>query len=339
MKVNINKFKEDFSLKPFGAKSWFNSKSLDCPFCGKGYDKFGIFFSETGGGGSFHCLRCEEKGSLYKLLKKIERLDLVLDRESEDFSYKDKLDSFLKLSSIQEVDFKTEEITLPLGFSPIKYDEYLEDRGWLPSQYSQFNVGLSSIDPRFRDKILFLIKEDDRLVGYLSRSKKSKAWHKENLKQAKLDLEKLVLRYDNSRKTNFEKLVGGLDEIIEGVTKTVIMVEGIFDKANVDRVLGLNDTDDVKCVFNFGCHLSDIQMYKLLQKGVENIILMFDAGFIKQTKNVSLRMLRFFNIFITEIVEDKDPGEMNLFEFESCFQNLKTPIDYFVNRVEIEQLK
>lgn len=35
----------------------------------------------------------------------------------------------------------------------------------------------------------------------------------------------------------------------------------------------------------------------------------------------------------------KDPGEMNLEDFEKVFSNLKDPFDYFVNRVATTNLK
>lgn len=47
-----------------------NNKNLSCPFCGGGGDKFGIYLNDRGSG-SFHCMRCDQKGSIFKFLKKI----------------------------------------------------------------------------------------------------------------------------------------------------------------------------------------------------------------------------------------------------------------------------
>lgn len=337
MKVNVIKFSEDFNLHNFGAKGWKNSKSIDCPFCGGKWDKFGILFLENGG--VFKCFRCDKKGSIFHLLQKLNRLDLILDRDNDNFSYQDKLNSFLQIQNIQQRDVEIKPVKLPLGFKAIEYDSYLESRGWTNDDYKKFNVGISNIGSRFKDKNIFILKENNEIVGYLSRSKLSKEWHKENIRKAKNGEVELVLRYDNCKDTEFEKVLGGIDDVIIGETKTVIIVEGIMDKQNADKILCLDEGPEVKCVFTFGCHLSDFQMFKLLNKGVENIILMFDRLTIQQTKNSSLKMLRFFNIFISELITDKDPGEMSLAEFEQSLNQLKNPIDFFANRLEKINLK
>lgn len=337
MKVNVSKFSEEFGLRPFGAKGWKNSKLLNCPFCGKDYSKFGVLFLDNGSG-VFKCFRCDTKGSIFSLLKKIGRQDLILYGKDEDFSYKDKLDSFLNLVKEDYLDIELEEIKLPVKFTRIYSHPYLENRGWTEKDFLLNEVGVSSF-PRFKDRLIFLIREDGRLVAYLSRSVRSKEWHDENLKKYKQGLCDLVLRYDNSGATPFERVVGGLDDIIEGRTKTVIMVEGLMDKVNTSRVLSLNESDEIKCVFNFGCHLSTAQLYKIYRKGVENIILMFDNKTIKQTKTVSLILSNYFNIFISEISDDKDPGDMNIDDFNKTLSNLKNPIEYFTNKLEEISLK
>jgi len=330
MKVNVQKFTEEFGLRPFGAKGWKNSKSLNCPHCGKDYSKFGILFLENGTG-VYKCFRCDSKGSIFTLLKKIGRTDLIIGSK-DDFVFRDKLESLLRFTKKQEVDLELGTIRLPIGFNRIFYHPYLEERGWVKGDYEKYEVGVSFM-PRFQDRLIFLIREDHKLVAYLSRSLKSKQWHDENLKSSKQGLCKLCLRYDNSH-SPFEKIVGGFDDIYEGVTKTVIMVEGLMDKVNVDRELRLDEDNEIKCVFNFGCHLSISQLYKIYKKGVENIILMFDSETIKQTKSVSLELSNFFNIFISEIEGDLDPGEMDLHDFNRALSSLKNPIDYFTNKLE-----
>lgn len=329
MKINKARFVEEFGLRGFGAKGFLHSKYLPCPFCGGGGDKFGVKIDDKGG--VFNCFRCGTKGSIFKLLKKINRLDL-LSKEGEDFSFKDKLDEFILTSGLEEEDITCEEISKPLGFKPIEYDEYLQNRGFEDWQYKSLNVGIS-IDPRLKNMVTFLLLEDNKIVGYLSRSRKSKEWHKNNLEKAKKGLCKLVLRYENSAQTKFERVVGGIDEVIEGETKTVLLVEGIMDKANTDRVLGLNKSPEVKCCFTFGCKLSDAQMLKIFRKGVENIVLLYDPGTIQQVKTTSLRLLKYFNISIGELLGNKDPGEMNIFDFEKVLLSLKDPMEYYLNRI------
>lgn len=329
MKINREKFIEELGLRSFGAKGFMHSKLLPCPFCGGGGDKFGIKITDQGG--AFNCFRCGTKGSIFKLLKKINRLDLI-SKEGDDFNFKDKLEDFLFTSGLTEEDISCEEVSKPLGFKPIQYDSYLEERGFVDWQYSSLNAGIS-IDPNLKNMVTFLLFENDKLVGYLSRSKRTKEWHKKNLEKAKKGLCKLVLRYNNSPNTKFEKVVGGIDEVIEGETKTVLLVEGIMDKANTDRVLELNKSPEVKCCFTFGCKLSDAQMLKIFKKGVENIVLLYDPGTIQQVKTTSLRLLKYFNISIGELLGNKDPGEMNILDFEKVLLSLKDPIEYYLNRV------
>ncbi len=331
MKVNLSKFTEEFKLKSFGAKGWKNSKSLDCPYCGKDYSKFGVLLLENGSG-VFKCFRCDTKGSIFSLLKKINRQDLILHGDSDDFSFKEKLDSFLTLFKNEDLETELPEIKLPIKYTRIYFHPYLQSRGWTEEDYISNEVGVSSF-PRFKNRLIFLIRENKKLVAYLSRSIQPKEWHDENLRKYKQGECDLVLRYDNSL-TSFEKVVGGIDDIEEGITKTVIMVEGLMDKVNTDRVLDLSYNKEIKCVFNFGCHLSPVQLYKIYQKGVEDIVLMFDNETIKQTKSVSLTLSNYFNIFISEIIKGKDPGEMNQDDFDKALSNLKNPIEYFTNKLE-----
>lgn len=327
----------EFKLKSFGAKGWVSSKNFECPFCG-GAGKFGFLFNSKNNG-VYHCFKCDCKGSIISLLFKIKRTDLILDDEGEtNFTFKDRLEDILSTSGLSEQDISCEEIPRPLGFKPIVFDEYLKERGFEDWQYKSLNAGIC-IDPKLKNMITFLLFEDGKLVGYLSRSRRSKEWHKKNLEQAKKGLCKLVLRYENSSQTKFEKVVGGIDEIVEGETKTVLLVEGIMDKANTDRVLGLNKSPEVKCCFTFGCKLSDSQMLKIFKKGVENIILLYDPGTVQQVKTTSLKLLKYFNILIGELLGDKDPGEMNILDFKKVLLSLKDPMEYYLNRIPEISLK
>lgn len=336
MQVDVNRFVLDFNLKSFGAKGWKNSSLISCPHCGKDYTKFGVLLLEKGG--VYKCFRCEHKGSIFKLLKMLNRRDLILLDKEESFNYKERLESFLQIGKIKEVDLFTEKMDLPTGSVRIFEHPYLRERGWTSEEFESIEVYICDKLPRHKNRLIFSIKENDVVVGYLSRSTYSKEWHDENLKKFKQNGDRLILRYDNS-KTDFDKLVGGIDDIVEGETHTVIIVEGIFDKVNTDKVLDLRSSSEVKCVYTFGCHLSFIQLYKVYERGVENIILMFDSETITQTKSVSLNLSNYFNIFISEIKGGKDPGEMNLTDFELALSHLTSPIDFFANKLEKQKLR
>lgn len=336
MKIDRNKVIESLHLRSFGAKGWLSSKQLSCPICGK-RDKIGIYLDDKGGG-LFNCFKCNSKGSIFKLLIQSGLKDLISQDEQIQVYLQEKLENFLSVNKIDTEEIGCEEVPKPLGFRSIEYDEYLEQRGWTSEQYSQFNAG-TSIDPRFRNKIVFLLKEDGKIIGYLSRSKFSKEWHKENLRLAKQGKAKLVLRYDNSRDTKFERVVGGIDEVLENITSTVILVEGIMDKANTDKVLELNNQDEVKCCFTFGCKLSKVQALKLLKKGVKRIYLMYDPETIQQTKSAALLLSKYFEVEIAEIDCNKDPGEMNFDDFARVLSKTQTPNEYFLNKLTPTLLK
>ena len=335
-KIDKNKFVQDFQLKSFGAKGWLSSKLLPCPFCG-GKDKFGVTFSENGESGVFHCFKCDKKGSLIQLFKAINREDLIVRGENNEYTLTGKIQGGLSIMQETEEDLSCPEIPKPLGFKPLETCEYLENRGWEPWQLKQYHAG-TTLDPNLKNKITFLLYEDHKLIGYLSRSTHSKEWHKRNLEDFKKGKCPLVLRYDNSRATPFEKVVGGIDEITNQ-TQTVILVEGIMDKANTDKVLHLSESPEVKCCFTFGCKLSEAQMLKIYNKGVRQIILCYDPGTIQQVKTTSLKLSKKFDIKIGELKGTKDPGEMNIWDFEEIFVNLVSPIEYYANRLQTDQLK
>lgn len=336
MKIDRNRVIESLHLHSFGAKGWLSSKQLSCPICGK-RDKIGIYLDDKGGG-LFNCFKCGSKGSIFKFLIQSGLKDLISQDEQTQVYLQEKLENFLSVTKIDTEEIDCKEVAKPLGFKSIEYDKYLEQRGWTSEQYSQFNAG-TSIDPRFRNKIVFLLKEDGKIIGYLSRSKFSKEWHKENLRLAKQGKAKLVLRYDNSKDTKFERVVGGIDEVLENLTSTVILVEGIMDKANTDKVLELNNQDTIKCCFTFGCKVSKVQALKLLKKGVKRIYLMYDPETIQQTKSAALLLSRYFDVEIAEIDCNKDPGEMNFDDFARVLSKTQTPNEYFLNKLTPTLLK
>lgn len=335
-RVNKDKMVSDFGLKYFGSKGWMHSESLPCPFCGK-KDKFGVMFNDNNRG-VYHCFKCDKKGFITSLLEKIGRKDLIISDRFDDYEVKQIVDSSLKFSEKGAEDIECETVKPPLAFKPLKYDDYLDKRGWESWQYEMYHAG-TSIDPRLKNKIVFLLYENGNVIGYLARSRYSKEWHKRNLELFKEGKAALCLRYDNSRATKFERVVGGIDEVEAGKTKTVILVEGIMDKANTDKVLHLNESPDVKCCFTFGCKLSVAQMEKIYRKGVNTVILMYDPGTIQQVKSASMLLSKKFNIFICELKGDKDPGEMSFEDFSRAFEKMITPLQYYTDRLQTVNLR
>jgi len=309
---------KEFELRKFGSKGWLSGK-LDCPECGQN-DKFGILFN--GDSGVCKCMRCAIRIPLKKYLRDLGRGELT---KSED-SYKPKPE-LPSLFADKEIIQEAAEAEIPLGFRRIESDAYLKERGFTPEQYDQFHVGVSDIAPGLKGKLIFLQYNCDRLVGWLARSRRTYKWHKENLQKHKENGEILVLRYKNSE-NDFSKILGGLDEITPN-TKTVILVEGLFDKANVDRIYGLNYIEEVKCCYTFGSDISDDQC-DLIPNTVERIIMLYDADAISHMKPSGGRLMNRFVVEIAVIEDtDEDPGSMGFEMLHSFIEKRKNFIHFF----------
>lgn len=318
MSIDKEHIIEEFKLKPFGSKGWMRSNMLVCPNCGQS-DEFALKFTDDGGG-VLHCLHsrtCNRyRISLRSYLFNIGRSDLV------DFEKSINLGEFPSFTNenngIQESDdivFELPIKELPIAFKRLNFDDYLDSRNFLPKHYELFGVGETKIDPRFRGYIIFqFFNVRGGCIGWMARSKKSKEWHEENIRKFKDGIGDLVLRYDNSPDTDFGDILGGEIEITEN-TDSLILVEGIMDKVNVDKELGLLEQEEIKCCFTFGNKVSPNQI-KIINKykNIKNIYLLYDWGSIKQSKESGLNLfeeLKGKNINVCEITQvGLDPGGM-----------------------------
>lgn len=297
--IDQNKIISEFRLKPFGSKGWKRGQ-LFCPDCGRN-DKFGVLFLNNGG--VARCFYCQTPYPLFRILKNIGREDLL------DFSYEYKGKIELPSLKKEKKVAADKECILPLGFVNINKDPYLQERGFTSHQYLQFGVGVSLLDPRTDDKLIFKIMQRGRLAGWLARSRESKEWHHANLKSHKEKGTELILRYRNSE-NDFSKMLGGLDEITPN-THTIILVEGLFDKANLDRLLQLNEADEVKCCFTFGSDLS-VDQVDLIPTTVKEVILMYDPGTVRNIREAGGRLLSMFEVYVALIEkENVDPGNID----------------------------
>jgi len=323
--MNQEKIISELRLKPFGSKGWQRGQ-LSCPECNRS-DKFAVLFSDRGG--VCHCFYCSLSLPLFKVLRDIGRTDLL----DSDYEFKGKIElQPLKKEKKQEEEKQTQ---LPLGFVRIDSDQYLEDRDFTPYQYEQFKVGVAELDPRTCDKLVFQIYQHGKLSGWIARSRKSKEWHHENLKRYKELGEPLVLRYRNSE-NDFSKMLGGLDEITHH-THTLILVEGLFDKANIDRLMNLNDQEEIKCCFTFGSDLNVAQA-DLIPSTVEKVILMYDAETISNTREAGMRLLSLFDVKVALITDPNvDPGNITEHALCNLFLNMKDFL-YFYRSIHLPKV-
>jgi 5S rRNA maturation endonuclease (ribonuclease M5)/transcription elongation factor Elf1 len=328
MSLKVERLKEEFGLRFFGAKGWLSNKNIACPECGR-KGKFG--FKVDTHGGAVNCFFCDYSTNIYKYLKKVGKTELI--SFEQELTLKSTIRS-LTDEDDEEEEKETEEVPLPRGFKNITEDEYLNGRNFLPEHYKRFDVGVTThfLERKLKHHIIYSIFQDGKRLSWLARTRYSYKWHSHNLIQHKEEGVELVLRYMNSHGTEFDKILGNLDEITEN-THTVIVVEGLFDACGLDTILKLNEHEEVKAVFTFGNKFSDAQI-KLLRakKSVKTVILMYDAETTKQSKSYGLKLSRYFETFVCHNEDpDKDPGNMDLKYCMKLLRNKKTALEYYLN--------
>jgi hypothetical protein len=331
MPVNPNKIIEELSLKSFGAKGWLKNDKISCPSpnCGKS-GKFGFKIDEKGGG--VHCFICDFSQNIYAYLISINRKDLISN--TREYSTKKELNFNLKRS--EEEESVLTEVKLPHGCKSILNDIYLNERGFTNNDYKTFHpLHTKSILSRsLHNYIIFQLKQENRLVGWLARSRYSKEWHEQNLKESKQGNCDLQLRYRNSEGTDFTHILGGHDEITDK-TETVILVEGLFDRVGVNSKLKLDNQQEIKCCFTFGNKVSDEQINLLRnRKSIKNLILLYDYGTIKQSKTYGIKLSKYFNTDVC-LIKNKsvDPGDMPLSYLLEVLKNRKDAINFYITNI------
>lgn len=288
-----------------------------CPYC-EG-SEFGI---STKDGHQFGCFRksqCGVTGNIYKLLKKLDREDLL---EEEVIKLGEKLDIELDKNEKDEIDY---ELTLPtikapIGFRRVMKNEYLESRGF--GSFDKYKVGTTILDKKFRDRVIFLIEEEGEIKGFLGRGVN----------------EDVKPKYKNS-KSDFAKLLEGIEEIEED-TNTLVLVEGILDKINVDKLLKLDEQSEIKCCCTFGAKVSIFQIIKMKMFNIKNIILFYENDVIGMIQNYAFKLEKEFeNVKIILPPEDKDPGDINLEQIQISLSKKYSPMDFYRKKLNIIKLK
>ena len=282
----------------------------DCPFCGK--EKHFYISKDTQ---MWDCKKCGEAGSIYKLLKQLGKTYLLGGATVEN---RDVLQSIKKM--LEEERASTEEelrllpvTKMPVGFKVGRASTYLTDRGVTDFDIKRYHLGYTTLMKKYENYVLVPIYDNGEIRGFLGRYGAKK-------------VPKDKLRYNNSVGTDFSELLFGYDEITEGTT-TVILVEGVFDKIAVDKVLRLWDDEEVKCVCTFGKKISDVQIRKLKNKGVTNVILLYDFDAIKDIKKYGLELEEYFVTSITYTTK-KDIDECSEKEALEVFNQLYKPREF-----------
>lgn len=343
MRYDKERIISEFNLSPFGAQGWLTNKDMPCPFCGK-MGKWGVIFNQDGRA-TFHCWKCPRKVSVFEFLKKLGRLDLTKRAYSVKLN---ELEDCPKIGELQvehskwmdsdesETKQELKPVVLPLRIKPLVDDPYLDSRGFKKEHYEEFEPSYTDtpLEPKLKNFIIFKMKVDGVCVAWWARSRYSKEWHKHNLEAYKRHEEDLVLRYRNSE-NNFQDLLGACDGLIEGKTETVILVEGIFDYIGICNLLSLKDKDWLKCCFTFGNSIGNGQIDMLLKKKIKNIILLYDYGTIKESKEAALRMRDLFeSVWVAAIrTPGVDPGNISIEELTEVLENVEDPLNFYLGKL------
>lgn len=293
-----------------------------CPVCGQ--FEYTIAMTDNHKAGCNRKKKCGVVHNIFSLAKLLKRFDL-LNIEGE-VGKVEILENRI-IANDQQINLDLPTTKMPVGWQRVYQDEYMDSRGF--TEYERYKIGRTVIHPKLKKNyVIVAVEEAGEIKGYIGRH----VWSK-----SKIDAENAIrkaqglpeiLRYINSD-SDFSKVSFGYDEIVEGETKTLICVEGIFDKWNIDKLLNLHSQTEVKCNGTFKCAVSIEQIIKWKIKGVEIIILFYDPDVIDKIKAVAGELQLYFNVLIAfNDNADVDAGDIDELGLKRVFANLKTVSDF-----------
>lgn len=301
----------------------------DCPACGK-KNKFGVYVGNDTASKRFgmcNCFSCQYGfRTLNKTLDALGRNDLI-PKDTEELDEELSVNE-LSLFDDDELDDELVEIKMPKGYKRCFKNRYLKSRGFNADDFEYFPCGTNrGIDRAYADYVLLEIRDNGRLVGFVGRS----TMDKEDIERHNERHRYKILRYKNSTENEFSKLIYNYDSIMQGETATVIICEGAFDAIALNRKLELYDNKSIVPIATFGKKISEIQMFKLQEKGVEQVVLGYDNDAKETTAHVADQLDKYFDVLIADIPDGigKDWDEMEYEDIYDVFaNNLKTIVEF-----------
>lgn len=292
----------------------------NCPWCGKNEFYININLSHF----PFQCWRknaCGEEGNVFKLLKKLDKLDLLKHYKPENTDTLSLLTLLKKAKDPYCISFDVPTITLPTGFKRCYDNEYLKKRHL--TNFNKYIVGTTNILKIWKDYMIIAVEQQKQIKGYVGRYIGNE-----------LDKKK----YRNAT-CDFGKLLFGFDDI-NNDTKTIILVEGIFDKLNIDYQLDLDNQSEIKCICTFGCKISFEQICLLKQFDIEKIILFYDNDVPDKIKKYAVELKKHFkSISISHHQQSGlDAGDLTQQQLIESLSNLYSIDQYLVSNLKIKKL-
>lgn len=304
----------------------------DCPFC----DKTGHFYINKGvtKKGIIHgydCKKCGVAGSVFTFLAKLNALYLIEGRQVVH----DKLTKleFEENEQLDSVDIVVPDKKLPIGAKPIvagsDFYTYLQSRKFQEIDFEYYQPHQTKIISKFKDYVIIPVLQDYSIKGYVTRyaiDKKDSRYNKE------------ALRYLNAKNVNFGCLLSGIDEVNQN-TNTAILVEGFFDKISVTTELGLHYIDELKCLCTFGKKISTEQIKLIRKTKITTLILMYDErDAVNDMKKISQELKKYFNVLVAS-TGDNDPGDCTKQDFLMILDDLKSPDEFWLDKIQKKQFK
>lgn len=311
MKLISDEDLKDLLINPKPTRS--GQYIADCPLCGK--EQHFYISRKTQ---MWDCKKCHEYGSIYKLLRLLDKTYLLAGSTVEE---KEHIESIREMTQELVSNDDTELSELPVKKMPVgwkvsaKSTKYLLSRGITPEDCERYNIGATDMFRKYENYVLIPVYDGGEIRGFLGRYGARKVPDNK-------------LRYNNSIGTEFAELLFGYDEITDN-TSTVILVEGVFDMINVSKSLELYDSEEVKCVCTFGKKISDAQILKLIRKKVVNIVISWDFDALKEIESYGLKLEYYFNVFVCVSENKKDFGDCNKKEIISIFDKNLIPLKKF----------
>lgn len=327
--------------RELGAKRDGGGKNLiaRCPYCDK-EGKYGVYIGrETARKKPFmaHCFSCgASTTTINQTLEAIGRPDLMVTQTTELGAELD-LTLLFPLEAKEEIDDQLGIVELPDFYKRMFLHTYLKGRGFTYDDYEYFPVGSTGkLNFRYNDYVIFPVIDSGDTVGYVARY----IWPKGSIdaynRLAKVKGEYQIRRFRNSTENDFVKLLYNFDAVIENETETVVLCEGIFDVIALTRKLDLYDNPRVAIVATFGKKISQIQIYKLQMKGVQNIIVGYDGDAVTAIKQTATELTQYFEVLIADITDPtKDWEDLTCEEIYDVFAyRLRTPLEYRINKIQ-----
>ena len=283
MDILIENFDVISYLEDKGIKYWKGPRKnisrnwigINCPWCDDPSNHLGINLENN----LINCWRCGKKGSIMKLLLKLEKSYNYAIRTLMKYQN----DYKIKLEPIEE----TKEVKLPgdNNFTKMHLD-FLLKRGLNPD-FVIDHYKLKACGPagKYKFRIIIPVFVGGRLVTFTSRDitgKRTKYMHCPSNKSI-MPIKSTLYNIDRAR-------------------DTVVLVEGVFD------VFRLGDGS----IASFGTELTKNQISLLLKKEIKNIFIMFDSDAIDKAKKVAATISTLFDH--VEIIKLKEGDAANLSE-------------------------